>query len=393
MALRVPQESYSNVNSPNARLQARLRTRSSTTSPERSKQLETAQQYLQDLGWCIIPITARSKKPATRWLEYQKRVSTNDELQEWFGHGIERNMAVILGQISGGIYVRDFDTEQSYENWRAYDPDLASSCPTVRTARGYHVYFRSLKALTTRTFDDGEFRGDGSYVLLPPSIHENGHVYQWIHRPTFPSLVPTLSESILKSPGFATDSLYDSSSTDPPVAHRRIPTERLSVAHDIQSKRLSTDRVESMSHSQGVRHIVDSLLTESRPADRGAIGWWEGIIQREEFWQFSAEELDELADELAVGSPAFNPLFADTPSQILRDRLSQRMRRVAEELDVEAFDRDTLRLLRMQSTTGATDCERLWLEGLEPKPAPSLKALERWHPWPGRQRPASGPRR
>ncbi len=82
-----------------------------------------------------------------------------------------------------------------------------------------------------------------------------------------------------------------------------------------------------MSHSQGVRHIVDSLLTESRPADRGAIGWWEGIIQREEFWQFSAEELDELADEHAVGSPAFNPLFADTPSQILRDRFSQRMRR------------------------------------------------------------------
>ncbi len=77
-----------------------------------------------------------------------------------------------------------------------------------------------------------------------------------------------------------------------------------------------------------------------------------GIIQREEFWQFSAEELDELADEHAVGSPAFNPLFADTPSQILRDRLSQRMRRVAEELDVEAFDRDTLRLLRIQSTTG-----------------------------------------
>lgn len=350
MALRIQQQFSHDENGAISNRRTIVRVLTSSSSRPEADQLKFAKHYAHRLGWCIIPIGHKSKKAVNKWSDYQKRVPTDQELDKWFGGSNDRNMAVVLGRISG-IYVRDFDTEQSYQSWRAYDPDLASVCPTVRTPRGYHVYFRCQKVLRTRPFSDGELRGEGSYVLLPPSVHPTGQPYLWIHRPTFPSLIPDLSAFDLKSPGFATDSLSDSSSTDPPFTHRRIPTERLSVARDIQSKRLSTDIVESMSHSQGVRHIVDTLLSESRPADRRAI-WWEEIIQREEFWQFSAEELDELAYEHAVSASAFNPLFADTPSQILRDRLSQRMRRVAEGLDVEAFDRDTLRLLRIQSTTG-----------------------------------------
>ena len=353
MALRIQQQFSRDEHDAISSRRTVLRVLTSSSSRPEADQLKFAKHYAHRLGWCIIPIRRKSKKATNKWSDYQKQGPTDQELDRWFGGSNDGNMAVVLGPVSG-IYVRDFDTEEGYESWRAYDPDLASMCPTVRTPRGYHVYFRCRKVLRTRSYDDGELRGDGSYVLLPPSIHPDGQPYLWVHRPTFPSLIPELSDFDLNSPGFATESLSKSSSTDPPVASRRTSTDSLSVARDRQSSRLSKDRVESMSHSQGVRHIVDSLLTESRPADRGAIDWWEEIIKKEEFWQFADSELDELEGELSVGTVAFNPVFAETPSQILNRRFLQRLRRVGEELDVEAFDRESLRLIRIQSTTGLT---------------------------------------
>ena len=43
---------------------------------------------------------------------------------------------------SGGTAVWDFDPEDAYHAWRSPKPDLSAMLPTVRAARGYHVYFR-----------------------------------------------------------------------------------------------------------------------------------------------------------------------------------------------------------------------------------------------------------
>ena len=54
--------------------------------------------------------------------------------------------------------------------------------PTVKTARGYHVYGR-LEEEAFVTFADGELRADsGHYVVLPPSVHETCAVYSWVPR-------------------------------------------------------------------------------------------------------------------------------------------------------------------------------------------------------------------
>ena len=67
----------------------------------------------------------------------------------------------------------------AYDRWADAHPEVAARLPTVRTARGYHVYGR-LDAEVFRALDDGELRSDARhYVLLPPSIHPDGITYTW----------------------------------------------------------------------------------------------------------------------------------------------------------------------------------------------------------------------
>jgi hypothetical protein len=81
--------------------------------------------------------------------------------------------------VSGGLAIRDFDKAGAYASWAAGHPKLADRLPTVKTPRGFHVYFRS-RSERFCTFEDGELRGDAKhYTLLPPSPHPSGAVYRW----------------------------------------------------------------------------------------------------------------------------------------------------------------------------------------------------------------------
>jgi hypothetical protein len=138
-------------------------------------------------GWCIMPIPYGKKAARIKWGKYQKIRPDEKQLVKWFGNG-RRNIAVVVGTVSGDLVCRDFDTVQAYESWAAAYPDLAQRLPTVRTARGYHVYFQA-RIDGTKRLSDGEVRAGGGYCLLPPSVHPDGPVYQWINPLTESNLV------------------------------------------------------------------------------------------------------------------------------------------------------------------------------------------------------------
>lgn len=136
-------------------------------------------------GWSIIPIrhgeTADThKRPAlTSWKQYQTTPPSESEIREWFAKRNLDGLAIILGPVSGDTCCRDFDRAESYHEWAASCPELARTLPTVQTARGFHVYFRST-GCSPITLSDGELRAHGQYVLLPPSRHPTGRAYEWI---------------------------------------------------------------------------------------------------------------------------------------------------------------------------------------------------------------------
>jgi hypothetical protein len=128
-------------------------------------------------GWAVIPTVG--KKPRFAWKQYQTERPAKKLIEDWFGGRFDRitGVAVVAGPVSGGLTCRDCDCADAYRHWAAAHPDLAAALPTVRTARGYHVYFRSRVSRLVK-LDDGELRGTG-YTLLPPSSHPSGADYHW----------------------------------------------------------------------------------------------------------------------------------------------------------------------------------------------------------------------
>ena len=139
-----------------------------------------------DRGWNLIPISVSSKRPLLKWTKYQTERVTSDDIDDWFtngaptdsGHRVKPfNLAVLTGAISG-IVVVDCDNEDA----AVYAMQNGMNSPySVRTTRGRHFYFahpmngqryKNQVAGNPGWFDvEGlDFRGDGGYVLMPPSV-------------------------------------------------------------------------------------------------------------------------------------------------------------------------------------------------------------------------------
>jgi hypothetical protein len=141
--------------------------------------------WYHEQGWCIIPIPYGKKKALIRWGKYQQKRPDEKKLRQWFSSGT-KNVAVILGSISGDLACRDFDAMAERESWVAEHSELAKTLPTARTSRGVHVYFqypvegrRDIKGPNGEHL--GELRGSGHYCLLPPSLHPEGTPYEWLN--------------------------------------------------------------------------------------------------------------------------------------------------------------------------------------------------------------------
>jgi len=163
----------------------------------------TVARGLVAAGLSVIPIAPGTKEPAARllpkhldessgehrptWKDFQQRLPSDRELDYWFKSG-EHGLAVVTGAVSGGLLVLDFDQAGAFERWQAtvaqLDPDLLGPLAVVRTAHGMHVYWRMPEAPPNRKLACGEgrktiaeTRGEGGYVLAPPTRHPDGPVY------------------------------------------------------------------------------------------------------------------------------------------------------------------------------------------------------------------------
>lgn len=131
-------------------------------------------------GWSVIPVRA-DKKPAIRsWKHLQTTAAKPEEVPGWFArvNGCA-GVGIVLGAVSGHLWVRDFDDPDLYARWREQRPDLAATLPTVKTSRGLHIYGR-WKGVPSCKCEGGELRSDANYVVAPPSAHVSGTVYQWV---------------------------------------------------------------------------------------------------------------------------------------------------------------------------------------------------------------------
>lgn len=128
---------------------------------ERNKYVE---QY-QKRGFSIIPIK-EDKTPYIKWMEYQKR---KPEIEEIYGMCFEcpdMNIGVVTGIVSN-LVVFDYDYKVSF----AQVPSFFKNTTISETKRGFHFWFMSLQNICSQRLSDGtELKGNGAYILAPPSI-------------------------------------------------------------------------------------------------------------------------------------------------------------------------------------------------------------------------------
>ena len=131
-----------------------------------------ALKYLKS-GKSVIPC-GKDKKPLISWIEFQKRLPTEAEIEKWWTDYPNANIGLVTGKISG-ISVVDCDLGSDYTKF----PETT----TIKTGSGgYHLYYAYREGLGNKAgvMPHVDIRSDGGFVLAYPSVTddkiENGKV-------------------------------------------------------------------------------------------------------------------------------------------------------------------------------------------------------------------------
>jgi hypothetical protein len=133
-------------------------------------------RYKSD-GFCAIPVRGETdptqpKLPAIRWSRYQHERPSTATLRDWFITKGYAGLAVVCGQVSR-LVVIDFDAADLASEFRRTFPHLTKTYVVSSGTRKLpHFYFRLPEGVSvpTRAYPGVDVRGEGSYVVAPPTI-------------------------------------------------------------------------------------------------------------------------------------------------------------------------------------------------------------------------------
>lgn len=150
--------------------------------------LKAALDYAR-LGWSVIPIEPGGKRPLIRWQVYQYRRAEAPEVAEWFSRWPDANIAVVTGVVSG-LVVLDLDPRHgavaSLGQIQQEHGTLPDTVEASTGGGGRHLYFAHPGEIIRNRvglLPGIDLRGDGGYVVAPPSIHGSGEAYRWERSP------------------------------------------------------------------------------------------------------------------------------------------------------------------------------------------------------------------
>lgn len=135
----------------------------------------TAQEYLNQ-GYSVIPVS-KEKQPLIKWGKYQNEVPDIKEVIRWIKQFPDMQLGIVTGALSDLVVI---DIENGGDS---------SPFPETLTAHtgggGIHLYYRHPGVTVKngiRVTDLVDIRGDGGFVVAPPSISSKGE-YTWLSDP------------------------------------------------------------------------------------------------------------------------------------------------------------------------------------------------------------------
>lgn len=135
------------------------------------------------------------KRPAlSTWGEFQNDLIPETTIERWYGsggaHRNRQNVGLLTGACSGGVFCVDLDIKEGMkaDQWWAgllatHNNDIEPETPWQRTGGGGRQFlFRAPAGWsppTIKTPPGIDIRGQGGFMVAPPSIHESGKRYAW----------------------------------------------------------------------------------------------------------------------------------------------------------------------------------------------------------------------
>ena len=131
----------------------------------------------------VFPCVPREKRPATA--SGCKDATTDaGTIRQWWAQEPSYNVAIATGAASA-VFAVDVDGLDAEIELRKLEADHGKLPATVEviTARGRHLYFKTpdvpVRNSAGKIAAGIDVRGDGGYVLAPPSVHPSGKAYAW----------------------------------------------------------------------------------------------------------------------------------------------------------------------------------------------------------------------
>lgn len=145
-----------------------------------------------EMGLRVFPLQVKDKKPLPGSRGFKDATSDKEQLRKWWGENPNYNIGIATGEMAGGgfLTVIDIDNDEakgksgssSLQAWLSDNNHQMPQTLVSKTGRGgFHYFYKTKEAFRNRTelLLSVDVRGDGGYIVAPPSIHPNGTCYKW----------------------------------------------------------------------------------------------------------------------------------------------------------------------------------------------------------------------
>lgn len=143
-----------------------------------------------DMGWNVFPLTPNKKIPMPHSRGFKDATSDHTKIGKWWRETPNANIGIATGAASG-LWVIDIDMKNERDGLESLEEFVKSHDPkakklntkVVHTPSGgihYYIKYDPERPVGNRSniVPGVDVRGDGGYVVAPPSITDIGQ-YQW----------------------------------------------------------------------------------------------------------------------------------------------------------------------------------------------------------------------
>lgn len=149
---------------------------------------QVALKYATEYGWAVFPVRSSTKKPLT---PHGCKDAKKDPgaIQAWWKRYPNASIGIATGSASNLIVVDEdvndntgVDGRISIRLWEKEHGPLPETVQAITGRGGSHLYYHyEGNDIGNRTaiIEGVDIRGEGGYVIAPPSLHPNGANYEW----------------------------------------------------------------------------------------------------------------------------------------------------------------------------------------------------------------------